>query len=89
MMNQFKSNSCKPWDDEQVAQLKALVATGASPIRAAAALKRAQSSVLVKARKLGTPFMGSREAKRLRNAKIAAAEQRLAGTGTDAVTDIG
>jgi len=71
------TNSCKSWDDEQIARLKALVASGASPIRAAAALKRAQSSVKAKARKLGMPFVGSREAKRLRNAKIAAAEQQL------------
>ncbi|KIZ39232.1 MULTISPECIES: hypothetical protein [Rhodopseudomonas] len=71
-----KTNSCKVWDDQQIEQLKELVASGASPIRAAAALKRAQSSVQAKARKLGTPFMGSREAKRLRNAKIAAAEQQ-------------
>jgi len=86
MTNAFKSNSCKPWDEAQVAQLRALVAGGASPVRAAAALKRAQSSVQAKARKLGTPFIGSRQAKRLRNAKIAAAEQRLARPGTDAVS---
>jgi hypothetical protein len=72
------TNSCKPWDDEQVERLKALIASGASPARAAAALRRAQTSVQVKARKLGTPFMGSREAKKLRNAKIAAAENQLA-----------
>jgi hypothetical protein len=71
------TNSCKPWDDEQVERLKALIASGASPVRAAAALKRAQTSVQVKARKLGTPFMGSREAKKIRNAKIAAAEKQM------------
>jgi hypothetical protein len=72
------TNSCKPWNDEQVERLKALIASGASPARAAAALKRAQTSVQVKARKLGTPFIGSREAKKRRNAKIAAAENLLA-----------
>jgi hypothetical protein len=70
------SNACRPWDDEQVERLKELIASGASAVRAAAALKRARSSVQVKARKLGMPFMASRDAKRLRDAKIAAAESR-------------
>ncbi len=70
------TNSCKPWDDEQVERLKELIAGGASPIRAAAALKRARTSVQVKARKLGMPFMASRESKKLRNAKIAEAEKQ-------------
>lgn len=69
-----KSNACRPWDDEQVERLKELISSGASAVRAAAALKRARSSVQVKARKLGMPFMASRDAKRLRDAKIAAAE---------------
>ncbi|ABE41020.1 hypothetical protein [Rhodopseudomonas pseudopalustris] len=69
-----KTNACRPWDDEQVERLKELIASGASAVRAAAALKRARSSVQVKARKLGMPFMASRDAKRLRDAKIAAAE---------------
>jgi hypothetical protein len=69
------SNSCKPWDDQQVERLKTLVASGASPFKAAAALKRAQTSVQVKARKLGTPFITNRVAKRLRNSKMAMAER--------------
>ncbi|KPG00087.1 hypothetical protein IP86_07570 [Rhodopseudomonas sp. AAP120] len=69
-----KTNACRPWDDEQVERLKELIASGASAVRAAAALKRARSSVQVKARKLGMPFMASRDVKRLRDAKIAAAE---------------
>lgn len=73
-----KNNACRPWDDEQVERLKELIASGASAVRAAAALKRARSSVQVKARKLGMPFMASRDAKRIRNAKIAEAESRLA-----------
>ncbi|ABD08740.1 conserved hypothetical protein [Rhodopseudomonas palustris HaA2] len=71
-----KSNACRPWDDEQVQRLKELIASGASAVRAAAALKRARSSVQVKARKIGMPFMASRDAKRLRDAKIAEAESR-------------
>jgi GcrA cell cycle regulator len=82
MPNLIRTNSCRPWDDEQISRLKELIESGASAVRAAAALKRARSSVQVKARKLGMPFMASRDAKRLRNAKIAAAESRLvAGTG--------
>ncbi|MGP9810517.1 hypothetical protein ACTZWT_03280 [Rhodopseudomonas sp. NSM] len=71
-----KTNACRPWDDEQVQRLKELIASGASAVRAAAALKRARSSVQVKARKIGMPFMASRDAKRLRDAKIAEAENR-------------
>ncbi|WP_322514072.1 hypothetical protein SR870_13520 [Rhodopseudomonas palustris] len=71
-----KTNACRPWDDEQVERLKELIASGASAVRAAAALKRARSSVQVKARKIGMPFMASREAKRLRDAKIAEAESK-------------
>ncbi|WP_022721362.1 hypothetical protein [Rhodopseudomonas sp. B29] len=76
MPNSIRTNACRPWDDEQVARLKELIESGASAVRAAAALKRARSSVQVKARKLGMPFMASRDAKRLRNARIAEAEAR-------------
>lgn len=80
------TNSCKPWDDEQVERLKVLIASGASPVRAAAALKRAQTSVQVKARKLGMPFVGIRVARKIRNAKIAAAEHQLTQIRTDPAT---
>lgn len=82
MPNSSRTNSCRPWDDEQVSRLKEMIESGASAVRAAAALKRARSSVQVKARKLGMPFMASRDAKRLRNAKIAAAESRLSPAAT-------
>jgi hypothetical protein len=63
----------KAWDDQQVARLKQLIASGASPFRAAAALGRSETSVKVKARALGTPFPTRREARRRMQEKFAAA----------------
>jgi hypothetical protein len=64
------------WDDEQVERLKQMAAGGASMLRISAALRRNTTSVQVKARKLGIPFVGMREAKKLRDAKIAEAEKK-------------
>jgi hypothetical protein len=64
----------KAWDDQQVARLEELIASGASPFRAAAALGRSETSVKVKARKLGTPFPTRREARRRLQERFAAAE---------------
>jgi transposase-like protein len=46
----------KPWSPEENERLKALVTSGASIVRAAAALERKMHSVRNQARKLGTPF---------------------------------
>lgn len=65
------------WDDEQIERLKALSKSGASLLRAAAALKRQQLVVQTKARELGFPLVGLRESKRLRAAKRAEAEAKV------------
>jgi hypothetical protein len=67
----------RPWDAEQIERLKTLSKSGASLLRAAAALKRQQLVVQTKARELGFPLVGLRESKRLRNAKCAEAEAKL------------
>lgn len=54
----------RPWTDEEVKVLKALVAKGASPVKAAAALKRKMESVKAKARIIGTPFLAHREGRK-------------------------
>jgi hypothetical protein len=45
-----------PWTDEENERLKQLAVSGASVVRAAAALRRSMISVRDQARKLGTPF---------------------------------
>lgn len=67
----------RPWDAEQIERLKTLSRSGASLLRAAAALKRQQLVVQTKARELGFPLVGLRESKRLRKEKCAEAEARL------------
>jgi hypothetical protein len=71
----------RPWDAEQIELLKTLSRSGASLLRAAAALKRQQLVVQTKARELGFPLVGLRESKRLRKAKCAEAEARLRQEG--------
>ena len=51
----------RPWTEEDIAKLKRLQASGASPARAAIALKRSRQYVKEKARALGVPFMTMRE----------------------------
>lgn len=51
------------WTPEQIEKLKALVASGASATRAAAALNRKVLAVKKKANDLGTPFPTVREAR--------------------------
>lgn len=58
------------WTQEQDEKLRALIASGTSALRAAAALKRGTSSVRIRARKLGVPFPTVREVRR----KIAEAQ---------------
>jgi hypothetical protein len=48
----------KPWHDQGIDRLKALVASGASALRASVALKRSVVQVKKKARELGFPFRG-------------------------------
>ena len=49
------------WTEADNERLKALVAQGASIVRAAAAFNRSIVSVRIQARKLGTPFPPMRE----------------------------
>jgi hypothetical protein len=51
----------KPWDTDDVAKLKALVDSGASALRAAAALRRPITSVKRKAYDLGIQLPGVRK----------------------------
>jgi hypothetical protein len=69
--------SSSPSDDD-IAQLKRLQASGASPVRAAIALKRSRQYVMEKARALGLQFMTMRE-RRKRQATREAAERMAAG----------
>jgi hypothetical protein len=68
----------RPWSDDDIAQLKRLQASGASPVRAAIALKRSIQYVKEKARALGLPFITMRE-RRKRQAGREAAERMAAG----------
>jgi hypothetical protein len=45
-----------PWTEEECLRLKKLHAAGASPVRAALALKKSRDRVKEKARELGIPF---------------------------------
>jgi serine/threonine-protein kinase RIO1 len=65
----------RPWDQAEIDRLKQLVAAGVSVARAAVTLKRTLVSAQTQARKVGTPFPTARETKKLRDAKIAAAEK--------------
>jgi GcrA cell cycle regulator len=53
----------KPWDQDAVARLKVLGDSGATALRAAAALGRPIPSVKKKARDLGIPLVGVRKAR--------------------------
>jgi len=65
----------RPWNEEEIDRLKQLVAAGVSVARAAVMLKRTLVSAQTQARKVGAPFPTVRETKKLRDAKIAAAEK--------------
>ena len=64
------------WTDDQIAILKNLIERKISLARASVILKRPQASVKNQARKLGVPFPGIREAKRVLKDCIAQAEER-------------
>ena len=65
----MRAKITRTWTADEVAKLSALLDTGASAIRAAAALKRSIISVQGKARDLGRPFPHKRAIKRARLAK--------------------
>lgn len=63
----------RTWLPEHIEVLKKLVEAGASPIKAAARLKRSAISVQMKAKETGVPFPDRRHVKRqqrLREAEI-------------------
>lgn len=64
------------WTAEHVARLEKLVGSGASAMRAAAALNRSIISVQAKAREIGKPFPHKRAVKKARLAKEAEAQAR-------------
>ena len=51
----------KVWSDSDAERLRALVASGASALRASVALKRSLSVTKLKARALGIPFQSEAE----------------------------
>jgi hypothetical protein len=56
----------KAWSKDDVERLKALVASGASALRASVALKRSLPVTKLKARDLGIPFRSEAELKKER-----------------------
>ena len=65
------------WTDEELERLKQLASRGVSLLRACVAMRRSKSSLRLKARLIGMPFPDSRHIKRVRDAKINAAEKSL------------
>ncbi len=61
-MNRHVTN--RSWMPEHIEELRQLVNAGASPLRAAARLKRSRFAVQMKAKESGFPFMDKRVAKR-------------------------
>jgi len=57
------------WTPEQLARLKQFAGEGASPLRAAAALRRTIAAVQKKALMLGTPFQPRRKVRAARLAR--------------------
>ena len=51
----------KVWSESDAARLRALIASGASALRASVALKRSLSVTKLKARELGVPFESEAE----------------------------
>jgi len=54
----------KPWTDDDSKRLKALVASGASVLRAVAIFDCSIGAIRVRARALGTPFLTKSEARK-------------------------
>jgi hypothetical protein len=66
------------WSDAELKRLAEIVASGATPLRAAAALKRNLLSCKNQARKLGTPFTPLWKIRKAIREKCEAAEKDLA-----------
>ena len=60
------TNKKKAWSEEDIERLNALVASGASALRASVALKRSLLVTKAKARDLGIPFRSEAELKKER-----------------------
>jgi hypothetical protein len=60
------SSRNKAWSRDDCERLKALVSSGASPLRASLALKRSVAVTKNKARELGVPFRSEHEMKKER-----------------------
>jgi hypothetical protein len=52
------------WSEEDIERLKVLIASGASPNRAAVVLKRTRAAVQGRARQLGMPFPHPRDVRK-------------------------
>lgn len=66
----------KEWTEDQIRRLKRLRELGASPARAAVALKWSQGAVRAKARELGIPFRSWRSQRAEQRTKEAAARAK-------------
>lgn len=60
----------KTWTPEDIARLISLAESGATVLRAAAALRRPAAAVRTKARELGKPLVGAREARAATRAQM-------------------
>jgi hypothetical protein len=67
----------RPWTEDELKQLSALVAAGGTALRAAARFKRSIISCRSQARKIGAPFTHVRITRMNMRAKCAEAEKRL------------
>ncbi len=67
----------RTWLPEQIEVLRKLVEAGASPIKAAARLKRSAVSVQMKAKEAGVPFPDRRHVKRQQQLREAEARKAL------------
>jgi len=67
----------RTWMPAQIDELRQLVEAGASPVKAAARLKRSTTSVQIKAKDLGYPFADKRVLKRRRLMREAEVRRKL------------
>lgn len=67
----------RSWTSEHVEELRKLVKAGASPLRAAAHLRRTTIAVQIKAKNAGFPFTDKRVAKRQQRLREAEARRDL------------
>lgn len=67
----------RSWTSEHIEELRRLVENGASPLRAAARLRRTATSVQIKAKESGFPFLDKRIVKRQQRTREAEARREL------------